>query len=413
MPTVDELIDQLFTPEGPSPYELSSKWTPAVHRQVLARLELASPATLIVTRYINILKSIEGESSGTSERRDDEILQLVAMWRTRWADEKVEIPKRMIPPAETILTQGLASATRRYDRTAAAAWWPELRALQPKQPLKKHVLQVAMPTFFDGGHDRCTDCIERMNKFVAGGYERECEELMAGASAPSAPLELTDEQLALVCWVRRGPRFVRTIFRDPGGREIWFRDATRTLVVFDGTTFQPPSCGQALADSGSTAAATLVEETTRCDERVVMWSGKHEYAVFQRYGRHLLFLAGAYFQERGGAEMIDRVWLSWDTAERATAEMQRLSRALPASFKRIDPWFDKTGSVLREYGSYGLSIAPASGVWGARWVGKDGTVVREFESRDEAVSTFESVELETLRAGNVFHKFRRVKPVDG
>jgi len=158
--------------------------------------------------------------------------------------------------------------------------------------------------------------------------------------------------------------------------------------------------------------ARYLKDAKTCSERVIYWSGKATFSVFQRYGKVLLFWTGKFEPSQ------DSVWLKQDvlfrcTNDAAASELIALlaNKELPRGSKRLSfLWYDeKQGVLLRSF--RGPSKRLANGTWREAalrggvyrnhhvWGFTDATITKTYATEEKAIAAFEKAELAFLKAG--------------
>ncbi|MFJ3667479.1 hypothetical protein ACIPSE_13595 [Streptomyces sp. NPDC090106] len=387
MSDLGRCAEALFDDSAPMPAGMGEAWTPGSHRSVMARLRAGSgPMTCSVYKYVvGIHKTPGTYRSGrrTELRNDREVVEATDFWVERWVegtDSKL---------AASILEYGVGAAVRQYDRDRAAAWYALWRRCKTGRPLRKH---RGFYTFMDGGVDDCPDCVRDMDRLADGAFDRSAAQLLdEGGPAGEWP----EQAVKQVAWVTAQRHPHSRLFAQRDADRVWYIDPFRaSVVVFDGRSIAAAPVPFTLNPESD---LDFVADATRCDQRIVAFSGKHNYRAAQRYGRHVLLVEGTYYSSRGQAEMNHSVWLSPPTAEEAAGLVEDFAASLPRSFRRVPIWSDpRRGSVMRKY-----SGESAIGVWGGNWTTglQHAQLAQEFAGETQAIAALEAQELDWLRAG--------------
>ncbi|SFF64573.1 hypothetical protein SAMN05421541_11688 [Actinoplanes philippinensis] len=384
-------VEELFDDEAEAPFGMTQVWTPELHRGVMDMIRNAPrPRTPAIEKYLTVMPKFS----------DHEVIEVAAYWTDHCTDEPPATrpgPSFLANPKPVdlttkILEYAISAALRLYDRRRAADWYARWRDRRTGRPVKRH---SSMYSFFEGGFDNCLECVRDMDE-LSGGFDRDCAELLRSVR-PAA--DLTEREVALIAWVtaQRHPA-IRFLAQHAANR-LWYVDLfRRDVFVFSGRAVTP--CPIPFTVNPVTIA-DYVRDASRCDQRVVAWSGKHTYRVAQRYGRHVLIMTSSYYgPSRGQAEMDYAVWLSPATPDEATTLVDDFAASLPATYRKIALWYDpRRGSVMRSYtGEHPI------GVWGKHWMSGLG-VDRTFGSEQEAIAALEAQELDWLKAGKRLDNF--------
>ena len=363
----EEKIENFLAMKGEHPmFTLAREWSRDVHEAIRPRLAKIPMTTVL--EYLELLeRHVERYARGWTINVPQwaEIVEVVADWERR---------KDQGEPIErwTVYAFGSRAAFELRDKSRLQRWWKALKA-------------IALPRKRPSG-----PWWPLLDELDAHGRERKAiEDYLAGKDAAKPNAEI--------------------LIRDPKTKEQWLynRDANRSYY-FDGKRYRDSDVwfdDHARHDIAKTAYAS------QCDERLVIWPGKHGWLVLQRYGRYVLWHQGQYYTSRGQAEATKIISFKATSPAQAQRLMQLIRIAQPKAARVIDPWFDpKVGVITRDYTGEGLT---SLGVQGNKHVRRHWDTlydIETFDSHEAAIVAAEQLEIERLHSGSSIERYNAVLP---
>jgi len=389
------LLARLADGDDGARYDLKRRWTPEFHAVVRERLPAMSRRAAAI--YIEMLRD------GTEEyyriwtariAQPRRIIEVVADLEARLGDAR---------PVEAwyLYGAGIEAALEVRARELVTRWSAKLEPLKPppeeledkpysfmRRALdpKKGTLRGEATAFLRGAGDKAVAAIR--------------------AAVGKKPASVSDEDLATLCAAEVGCVKAAVHLRDPNTGEAWLDDDEGRSHYFDGKAFRS---SEIVIDARAKHDIRYVNARDACDERVVMWPGKHGWCVLQRYGRAVHWHQARYESSRGQAEVDKMLWLRAPSPEAARRIMDLVRAAQPKAVRTIDPWRDsKLGVIVRQYSGDGLTSV---GVFDNKLI-TGPRLVETLASHEAAVRAFERLEIERLRNGSVLKRFSAVdKPL--
>jgi len=372
---VAALVARLIAGEEVS-FDVSRAWTPELH--ALVRGKLAEVSVAVTHEYIDALE----------DRRVDalaRVIEIVEDWERRGTREEPV-------PTWYMLGVGVRAAYRLGDRKRGAAWWARMNA-------------IALPKKLPAGpwHP------------LLGWLDKHREQLATwlvpdpakAAAKLRATLEksATDDQLVQLLQLEHGVTEGEVWIRDAA--QAWLRSPDGRTWHFDGKKLVPATLETFERKDHD---LRFIGYADVCDERLMLWPGKHGWISLQRYGRYVMWHRGSYEPSRDQAEAFRTRWLKARSPHEASRFMQRISAARAKATRMIDPWFDnKVGIIVRKYSGKATSL----GVHGDKLVKatiRELRVLEQLASHEEAVAAAEHIELEYMRSGWVLERLVAIQP---
>ena len=357
-------------------YDLGKVWCDDVHATMRSRLG-GLPAAFAREYVGTLLDNVEQYGRGWTMKvaQHAAIIDVVDDWEAREPDAGDA-------DAGYLLAAGTRAAVAVGDRERVARWWPRVGGC--KKPGTKEREATGL---FRGASEELAELKARVAAFLA-----KPKPLTAKA---------TDAQLVAAALARFGGESWECLIRDRKSGEAWLH-GDRGSLYFDGVQLVESNV---IFDDESRHDHVHVAAADSCDERVVLWPGKHGWLVLQRYGRAVLWHQAKYYASRGQPEVERLVWFRAPSPASARRLMGLIGTESPA--RAIDAWFDKkVGVIVRQYSGDGttrLGVHDNKLVTGKR-------VIETLASHAAAVAAFEAIEIERLRNGSYIERFRAWDP---
>ena len=373
-----------YTDPKDGKYALARAWSPELHARL--RAELPGKPMRFTCEYIYLLDEGipeygRGWSRDVSQPR--RVIEVVEDWEARPAADS--------PPLETwfMTGAGARAAIAVRDRDRLARWWKRFSAIATPKDLPDDT--YAFKTLARN-LDKKSDLRPQIEEMLDGRADQAAAETRDAMSAPATARDVDDPALARCAEISLGTTTCQVMLRDPDTGEAWLLDDEGHSHYWNGAAFAPTSV---TFDEDARHDLRYVNQHAACDERLLVWPGKHGWLTLQRYGRSVFWHAATYYTSRGQAEVERQLWFT-AASPRAAHRMMQLARlTVGKSARVIDPWRDtKLGVIVRTYsgGACSLGVNDNELGTGARFV-------ERFASHAAAVRAFELIEAERLRSG--------------
>jgi len=268
------------------------------------------------------------------------------------------------------------------DRERVARWWARAAKCAKPKPKDRDIASILSEMADDVG---------------------ELKPLVTAFLGKPKPLtaKASEAQLVAAARAQFGGDWFACLIRDPKSGEAWLQGDTGS-VYFDGRRLAESNV---VFDDDSRHDQVHVANYDTCDERVVLWPGKHGWLVLQRYGRAVLWHQAKYEVSRGQPEVDRLLWFKAPTPAFAK-RLVNLIRA-GSTGRSIDPWFDKKlGVIVRSYSGSGttqLGVHDNKLTTGRR-------IIETLATHEDAVRAFEAIEIERMRNGSYIDRFSAIDP---